>query len=204
MILGIGDVVALVVDREPAPAQPAIVELDLLRHPAAQRLHHEIADFSHVERQQVEMVDAARRTSSAMIALGYVLQLGLLIFGRLVDTCVVVQLEDMPIRVGESIGPPMSLIVIDPADAAPHALDNRHPPRQRFRRRCAICDMTDARGGMCRELQRMEFIIVEGPQPGHAIAHLAGRETIDPGEEIQAFREFVGVKLDMTEMGNVE
>src|SRR5690606_19600680 len=121
MIFGVGDIVGLVVDREPAAAQAAVVELDLLRHPAAERLRHEVADDRYVGGQQVEVVDAAHGDAASVIALGKVLEGRALLRRRLVDLRVVIELEDVAVGIVEAIGAAVTGIAFVPADAAAHA-----------------------------------------------------------------------------------
>jgi hypothetical protein len=58
-------VVGLVVAGEPDAAEPAVVELDQLGHPAAQAGLHELAKLARILAEQVDVVDPARAAPCA-------------------------------------------------------------------------------------------------------------------------------------------
>src|SRR5690606_15925731 len=99
VIFGIGDIIALVVDGEPAAAQPSIVELDLLRHTTSKSLGHEVADGRDILRQQVQMVDPAHTNTASVIALGDILESGTFGLGRHVERRVEIEFENVTIRI---------------------------------------------------------------------------------------------------------
>src|SRR5690606_33800112 len=103
MIFRIGDVVALVVDGEPTAAEPAVVELNLLRDTAAQCFDHEVAYRADVSSQQVEMVEPPHADAAAVIALCDILERRSLGRRRLINTRIVVNLEDMSVGIVEAI-----------------------------------------------------------------------------------------------------
>src|SRR5690606_21095157 len=69
--------------------------------------------------------------------------------------------------------------------------------------RGAIGDVADPGRLRRRQLERMELVVVEPAQIGDARPAKADRKPVDAGEEIEAFLEFVGQKLDMGQMRDV-
>ncbi len=74
MLLGAGKVIGLVVDGEPAPAQPTIVERDHLGDAAAQACLHERTELGDIFCQKIEVIDPARTAALPMIAAGQILE----------------------------------------------------------------------------------------------------------------------------------
>ena len=133
MVFRVGDVVGLVVDREPAAAEPAIVELDQFGDPRAKAGLHELPEFTDVIGEEVEMVEAAGRGATSMIALGKVLERRPFCRGGDVAFRIPVDLEDMAEGILEAEGPAMSGIALDPAqNLEPTVLDDLHTSHQRF------------------------------------------------------------------------
>jgi hypothetical protein len=204
MVLGEGDVVGLVVDREPAAAEPAVIEQDLLGDAAAERLGHEVADDADVAGEQVEVVDAPDRRAAAVEALGDVLQRRPFLGRRHVAPRLVVEFEDVAVGVFEAIGRPVPVVALGPAEPAAHRLDDGDAPGQRLGRRGAIADMADAGRRRARQLQRMVFVVVPAAQVGRILVAAAFGEAVDPDEEVEALLEAVGQQLDVPQMGDVK
>ncbi len=56
MFFGAGQIVTLVIDREPAPAQTAIIQLDVFGHTRAKACFHEAPELGDIFRKQVEVI----------------------------------------------------------------------------------------------------------------------------------------------------
>ena len=204
MVLGEGDVVALVVDGEPATAEPAVVEHDLFGDAAAERLDQELLDRPDIGGKQVDMVEPPDGDAPAVIALRHVLQRRSFALGSFVDAGVPVELEDVTVRIAEPVGTAMAEIALGPADAAAHLLDHLDPACQRCLRRGAVGDMAHAGRVRPRQLQRVELVVVEGPKIDRAALPTALRQPVDIHEEVETLLELVRENLDMPEMGDVE
>ena len=203
VLFGAGKVVGLVVDREPAATQPSVVELDILSHTTAEAGLHEVAKFSDVVGQQIQMVDPARRDTCEPA--GRVLQGGCVARFGGGAARLVVDFEHMAERILETECPAMALVAIDPAMGFVSArLNRRHTPLQSLRRCSAIADMAHARRFRARQFERAELIIVPGAQIGAVVVPTREFEPEIPGEERQAFVEFISQHLDMAEIGQIE
>ena len=113
VFLGTGQVIGLVVDREPASADPPVVQLDVFRHARPQAGLHEAAEFGDILGQQVQVVDPSRGRPGE--GRGGVLQCRLVFALGLVPAGVIVDLEDMAEGVFEPEGAAMAQIAFDPA-----------------------------------------------------------------------------------------
>ena len=63
--------------------------------------------------------------------------------------------------------------------------------------------MADAGGVVAGELQRVVFVIVPGAQIGALALDSRQLQPVDPGEEVEALVEPVGIDFDVAEMGDV-
>ena len=203
MLFGAGKIIGLVVDGEPAAADAAVVELDHLRDAGPEAGLHEAAKRGDVARQEVQVVEPAR--GGAGEGGGGVLQYGTIRFHlRPVPVRLPVDLEQMAERILEAEGAAMAEIAVAPAvELVAGRFDCRDAALQRFRRSDTIADVAKARPVMARQLERMELVIVPGPQVGGGF--ILGRElqAIDAGEEVEAVVIAVRVDFHVTEMGDV-
>src|SRR5690606_31283006 len=105
------------------------------RDTAAQCFDHEVAYRADVSSQQVEMVEPPHADAAAVIALCDILERRSLGRRRLINTRIVVNLEDMSVGIVEAIGSTVAEIAFDPADAAAHLFDDGDPAlKSRLRR----------------------------------------------------------------------
>src|ERR1700733_1826996 len=116
MIARIGEVVALVRDRHPHRRFRAVVEHDLFGQPATQIFFEEYPVRLDIDSQTIEVIEAAHVDAARREALRLILQ-GRLPFGRrLVPFGLVIELDDMAIRVSAAKCRTMAEIAIGPAD----------------------------------------------------------------------------------------
>ena len=100
--LGEGEVVALVVRRQPHAGFLAGVEFDPLRAAQAQIALEELAAGADIDGQAVEVIDAADVDATGGKALRLVLQRRAELGGRLIPLGVVIELEDVAVGVAEA------------------------------------------------------------------------------------------------------
>src|SRR5262245_28593143 len=103
----------------------AVVELDPLVEPIAERVDAELAVRADVGGEEVDVVEALDRAAAAGVAARHVLQRRPQMRGRLVALALVVELEDMPVRVPEAIRRPASKVAVRPALTESGRLDGR-------------------------------------------------------------------------------
>ena len=204
VLLGAGEVVGLVVDREPAAADPPVVEADHLGHAGAEAGFHEAAELGHVRGQEVQVIEPARRRAPPVVARREVLQRRAVIARGLEAARVPVELEHVAERILEAEGAAVAEVAVHPTmDPEPAGLDGGDPPRQRLGRGHPVGDVAHAGGIRARELEGAALVIVPGAQVGAALIARALGEAVDAREEVEALLEAVRQDLDVAEMSRV-
>ena len=135
MFLSAGEIVGLVVDREPAAAETAVVQLDLLRHARAKARNHEIPERRDVFGQQVHVIKSARAGSLRMVTARHVFKGRCIVGCRLIAHRFPIEFEDMAKRVLEPKRTAVAQVTLDPSVHLVRArLDRSDPALQRDRR----------------------------------------------------------------------
>jgi hypothetical protein len=116
VIAGRGEVVGLVGGRHPHAGFGAVVEHDLLGEPKAEIVFEEFAVALDVGRQAIEVVDAPHVATARRITLRLILQRRLLVCRRLVPFGVIIELDQVAVRIPAGEGLAVAEIAVGPAD----------------------------------------------------------------------------------------
>ena len=122
---------------------------------------------------------------------------------RIVPLRLIIEFEQMSVRVAELVGGPMPKLVSPPTDAQARSLQGGDAPRQSFRAAGAEGGVAEA-GRLCAgELQRIGFVIVPAAQEdrGARAAAFGHAEHVD--EEFEAGLRLGRQQFDMPEVGDV-
>jgi hypothetical protein len=204
VVARIGEIVGLVGGGHPHAGLGAVVEHDLLGEPKAQIGFEEFAVAGDVGGQAVEVVEAAHVAAAGRIALGLVLQRRFLVRRRRVPFGVVIELDQVAVRIPAREGLAVAEIAVVPADVEARARERRGPPLQRLRAAGAERAMPEPRCPRWGELEGIALVVVPAAQID-AVALLAALgHAHDVDEEPAAVLEFRRQDLDMAEMGDVE
>ena len=195
----------MLLHREPAAAEAAVVEPDQFGDAAAEAGLHEAAELGHVLGEQVEVIEPPRGGAAGVEATGEVLQRGP-VARPAAHSGACPNRSRRRGRTGSSNrkarpwprSPSTQPMTLNPL--ASIAVD---PPLERLGRGGAIGDVADAGGVVAGQLERVELVVVPGAQVGRG--RVLGRQlqSVDAGEEVEALVVFVRVHLDMAEMGDV-
>ena len=159
---GVGDVDQLVPgDREAEPGARlgAVVEDDALVVAVAEHVRRERAARRHVGGEQVDVVEPLDGGPAPGVALRLVAQDGLEVGRWRIPLGLVVELEDVAVRVGEPVGRAVADIAVDPADPEARRLDRRHPPLQALRRAGADRHVPEPRLGRLGQLEAVALVV---------------------------------------------
>ncbi len=99
MIAGVGEVIGLVGDRQPHAGLGAVVQHDLFGQPAAEIILEEQPVRLDVDGKTVEVVEAAHIDAAGRKALRLVLQRRFQLRRRLIPFGLVIELDDMSVRI---------------------------------------------------------------------------------------------------------
>ena len=110
------------------------------------------------------MIEPAHRRAATVIALRDVLQRRSLAGRRFVAPRLVVELEEVPVRIAELVGGAVAEIAVAPADAAAERFDRRDAACERLRTSAAIADVPHAGVVGRGQLQRVELVVVEAAE----------------------------------------
>ena len=204
--VGVRDVDELVRgDREAQPGARLgpVVELDPLVQAVAEHVLGERAVRADVRRQQVDVVEPLDRRAPADVALRLVPPRRPQVLGRLVALRLVVELEDVPVGVGEAVRPAVADVPVDPAEPEPRRLDGRHPPVERLGAPRPQRDVPEPGLRRLRELQAVAEVVAPAPQEdGLPVARLLlHAEHVD--EEAEALLGLRGQELRVPDPGDV-
>ncbi len=148
----VGQVVALVRAGEPHAGFRTVIEHDAFGETKAQIALEELAIGLNVDGKAVEVVEAAHVHAARREALRLVLERRPQGFGCLVPLGLVVELNQVPVRVVKLIGGPMPQLALVPAHPTAGALQRLNTPLQRLRAAGAEGHMAKTRGGRAGEL----------------------------------------------------
>src|SRR3569833_1368901 len=204
VIARIGEVVGLVGGGQPDAGFRAVIEHDALGQAEAEIILEELAAGRDVGGQPVPVVETADVAAASREALRLVLQRGLQRRRRLVPFSVVIEFDDVAVRVLADEGLAVAEIAVGPADVEAGTFQRRGAALARLRRAAAIGDVLHAVRVGGRELERVALVVVIGAQVD-AVAFFAGNgHAHDVDEEAHALVEGRGQELEMAEMGDVE
>ncbi len=149
---------------QPLRRDRAVVEPDLLRHPAAERRADEPAVLFRLGGEVVHVIQPAHADAAARVGLSLILQRGPQVTGGPVPLGLPVELKLVPVRITEQVGRADSGIAVLPANAQPGGLDLSDPALQRHRAgaRSPVRPIPEAGGG--RQLQAVMLVVIPGAQ----------------------------------------
>jgi hypothetical protein len=199
----IGEVVALVRGGQPHAGLGAVVEHDLLGETKAERLLEELAIGLDVRGQAVEVVKPAHVHAPARDALRLILQGGPQIFRRLVPLGLVVDLQQVAVRIVELVGRTMAQFALVPTDPEARLLQRRDPALQRLRAARPERRVTQAGRVRPGQLKRVALVIVPASEIHRLTLPSALGHAEYVHEEAQRFVRLRRQELDMAEMGHV-
>src|SRR6202035_2161971 len=132
-LLRVGEVVALIRCREPHARFLARIEHDLLGEAKAEIFLKELSIGAHIHGEAIEMIEPSHIDTARRKPLSLVLQRRPQRLWRLIPLRLVVKLDDMPVRVVETIGGAVPQFALMPADGGAATLERLHAPLQRLR-----------------------------------------------------------------------
>src|SRR5262245_21265241 len=97
----------------------------------------------------------------------------------------------------------MSRVAVAPAETGTQCLDGLDAPLQRLRAGGPIGGVPHPRRPGRRQLEGVEFVVVEGAQVDAVTFASALGQSKDPGEEVQTGLGLVGQELDMAKVSDV-
>ena len=163
----VGDVDELVRgDRQahPCPDLAAVVGHDLLVKTESEDVLGEAPVDGDITREHVDMVEALDRGAAADIALGYVLERRPQMLGRLVALGLVVELEAMPVGIGERERWPVADVAVDPLAALSALLHRGDAALERPWAPGAEREMAEPREGCLGQLQAVALVVTPPAQ----------------------------------------
>ena len=204
MIAGEGEVVALVGQRHPHAGLGAVIEDDLLGEPASEIGLEEDAVRADVCGETVEMVEPADIDAACRETLRLVLQGRLELGRRSVPLRLVIELDQVPVRVAAEEGGAMAEIAVRPADIVAGSFQRRDPALERLLAACPERHVAHAGLLRSRQLERVALVVVPAAQvDGIALAAALGHaHHVD--EEAQALVRLGRQQLEMAQMGEVK
>ena len=169
----VGDVVGLLVGREPDPGLGAVVEHDLLGQPQAEVVLEEDAVLGGIDGEEVDVVEVAHADAAPRVALRLVLERRPKLRRRLVALGLVEELEPVAVGIEEAVGGAVTEVAVEPLALDAGRLE-RGDPALAAPRGCAS-GRRGARRPACvgrGQLHRRPLVVAEAAQV-HRVAALA-------------------------------
>ena len=143
-VAGVGEVVGLLVGREPDARFRAVVEHDLLGEPQAEVCLEERAVLARVDREEVDVIEVPHADAAAGIALRLVLQRGAELGRRLVALGLVEELDAVAVGVEEAVGATVTEVAVEPAARRAARLERGNATVERLGAVRAVREVADA------------------------------------------------------------
>ena len=199
----VGEVVRLLVRREPDARLGAVVEHDLLGQPEAEVVLAEHARLAGVDREEVDVIEVADADAAPRVAARLVLERGPQLRRSRVVLGLVEELDAVAVGVEEAVGAAMAEVAVDPVAGDASGIERCDPAGERLRAVRAIREVTDARLRRRGELERGALVVAEAAQVDR-VALLAGDlHAEDLAEVEEALVRLRREQLDVREVSEV-
>src|SRR5882724_8700968 len=133
VIVRIGEVVTLVRHRHPHRGFGAVVEHDLFGQPAAEIVFKKEAVGFDVDRETIEVIEPANVDAARGKPLRLIFQGGLEFGRRLVPLGLVIEFDDVTVRIAATKRRPLPHVALDPADVVSGPLERCDAALERLR-----------------------------------------------------------------------